>query len=112
MKNSVKASSLAETIVAALILLITFMVTMETLGRLIISAGSGTGEIACIAALQQCCRENQEDFLPGQSEIQQYEWGELQIKVEPYTYGLYQVTLKARVGEGKREIVFIYLREK
>lgn len=43
MKNSVKASSLTETIVAALILLITFMVTMETLGRLMVRRGAKGG---------------------------------------------------------------------
>ena len=111
MKNSVKASSLTETIVAALILLITFRVTMETLGRLMVRAGSEGREIVCISALQQCCRINRDDFLSGQPEIQEYEWGELQIKREPYAYGLYQVTLRAKIREGEREIVFTYLRE-
>ena len=111
MKNSVKASSLAETIVAALILLITFMVTMETLGRLMVRAGSEGREIVCISALQQCCRINRDDFLSGQPEIREYEWGELQIKREPYAYGLYQVILRAKIREGEREIVFTYLRE-
>ncbi len=60
---------------------------------------------------QQCCRINRDDFLSGQPEIQEYEWGELQIKREPYAYGLYQVTLRAKIREGEREIVFTYLRE-
>lgn len=110
-KRNAKATSLAETIVAALILLVTFMITMETLSRLMVREGNGKGCIDSIAALQQCRQESLSAFSPDQPEIQEYEWGELQVSVTPYAYGLYQVTLKVKLREGGREIEFTYLKE-
>lgn len=110
-KRNAKAASLAETIVAALILLVTFMITMETLSRLIIREGNGKVSIDSIAALQQCRQESLSDFFPDHPEIQEYEWGELQVSVTPYAYGLYQVTLKVKLQEGGRKIEFTYLKE-
>ena len=90
LNRELQASSLLECIVAAVILLASFMITMELAAR-------------------QCRREYGDGLhLPGKY-TREYDWGTVEIVITDYSFGIRQLTVTALPVRGRKSMKYDYL---
>lgn len=108
-KKRLPASSLIECMVASLILLIVFTLTMDFLLRLNSRTPEADEQLAMAGAVQQTWHELEARGLPEGKYRRVFDWGELQIVLRPYSEGVDRLTLIAVPQRGAKEIKFHFL---
>ncbi|CCZ08342.1 MULTISPECIES: hypothetical protein [Culturomica] len=101
------ASTLVEVIVAALILMIVFAVTMETLVRFSVQDSEPIELTDAVTAVRTYYRLSGKE---EENETLEYKWGKIRVDVKPYRPGFRQVTLTVIPGHGQYKPVFVYLK--
>ena len=109
LNRELQASSLLECIVAAVILLASFMMTMETLSRVTLT-GDGPGEnVSMGLAVRQCRREYGDRLCLSGKYTKEYDWGTVEIVIADYSFGLRQLTVTALPARGRKLMKYDYL---
>lgn len=106
-RRCLRGSTLIETLVAAVVLLIVFTLTMETLANLTVEEGEPVEWMEIVKAVRECYRQERE---AGGAEIRDYGWGKIEVRTVPYGQGLWQETLTVVPLRGKSGFVFVYLK--
>lgn len=106
-ERNLRGSTLIETLVAAVVLLIVFTLTMETLAHLSVEEGEPAEWVEIVKAVQACYRQE----VRGEGgKIKEYGWGKIEVRTVPYGPGLWQETLTVVPRRGKSGFVFVYLK--
>ena len=112
LNRELQASSLLECIVAAVILLASFMITMETLTRVTLTGDDPAENVSMELTARQCRREYGDGLhLPGKY-TREYDWGTVEIVITDYSFGIRQLTVTALPVRGRKsnheEEIFIH----
>lgn len=108
-KKKLPASSLLECIVAAVILLVTFAITMETLTRVTLTGDDPAVNVSVELTLRQCRREYGDGrHVPGKYSREQ-EWGTVEIEISEYAGGMQRLTIQALPSRGMKSVQYDYL---
>lgn len=102
--KKLKASTLIEVIVASVIFLIIFSISLDTLTQLTTSTKDTTVYVDVNYRMNACFREySKEDYISGEFEHSYY-WGVINIKVLPYKDypNLKFIEIKAGVNNDRR----------
>ena len=101
-----RASSLLEAIVASVLFMTVFAVSLETLGRLTLSGDGGEVRMAMDNALQHCQREYLSQPHADASVTKTYPWGTVAVTLEPYgnTSGLQLLVLTAACEKTRQRV--------
>ncbi len=107
-KKMLAASTLPEAVVASVIWLLFFLLT---LGVLVDMGTSSTDNSDLLAAEMElrACRAEAHRISGNETVVQNYEWGEIEIRKEPYTEGVVRIWLKATIERGGKEIRYTCL---
>lgn len=111
-KKKLKGNSLLECIVAGVILLVCFTVTMEVLTRITLSKSDLSTQVVMELSLRSKIREHlNQDYLPGKY-TSHYEWGTLETETRDYHEKLYRLTLTAYPTKECKPMKYEYLIRK
>lgn len=111
LSRKLEASSLPECIVASVILLVCFLIVMETLTRVMLAERNPIVDVSVECALRWGHREyGNGKYFPGKY-TREYDWGTLEIELKDYSVNLRQLTLTALPGKGTRTVRYDYLIE-
>lgn len=101
-----RAASLVEAIVAAVVLLIAFAATMELLPRLTLRDDDGLAVAEAEYRVAQAFDKYGSGLWPAGEYAERYDGGELTIRVEPYRAlcDVQLVTIEARIDGSRRRI--------
>lgn len=109
LNRELQASSLLECIVAAVILLASFIITMETLTRVTLTGDDPAENVSMELATRQCRREYGDGLhLPGKY-TREYDWGTVEIVIANYSFGIRQLTVTALPARGRKSMKYDYL---
>ncbi|WP_417012987.1 hypothetical protein [Alistipes sp.] len=108
-----RAASLVEAIVAAVVLLIAFAATMELLPRLTLRDDDGLAVAEAECRVAQAFDKYGSGLWPAGEYAERYDGGELTIRVEPYRqYGdLQLITIEVRIDGCRKRILHRQLVE-
>lgn len=106
------ASSLLECVVAAVIMLFSFGVTMEMLTRILLSGSDTEIGVMVEVTIKEVFREyGNGSCLPGKYS-RKYDWGIVDIEVSEYLAALQHLTIIAVPAKGVKAIRYDYLIKK
>lgn len=109
LNRELQASSLLECIVAAVILLASFMITMDTLTRVTLAGDDHAENVSMELTTRQCRREYGDGLhLPGKY-TREYDWGTIEIVIADYSFGIRQLTVTALPARGRKSMKYDYL---
>ena len=109
LNRELQASSLLECIVAAVILLASFMITMETLTRVTLTGDDPAENVSTELAARQCRREYGDRLCLSGKYTKEYDWGTVEIVIADYSFGLRQLTVTALPARGRKLMKYDYL---
>lgn len=102
-------SSLLECIVAAVIMLICFEITMEMLTRMTLTGNDPVENVTIELAIRQAFREYGDGEHANGKYNKTEEWGSLEIELSPYGKGIQRLTLVATPTQGIQAVKCDYL---
>lgn len=103
------ASSVLECVVAAILLLICFGITMETLTRITLQ-GNDPGEYLTVElAIKQTFREYECGTFANGKYHREYAWGAIAVVLSDYSAGIQRLTLTAFPMKGIKAVKYDYL---
>ena len=109
MNKAFKASSLIECVVASIILLVSFAITMEMLTQVTLRESDPSESVAMELALRQCRREYGDGrHLPG-NYSREHDWGTVEITIQDYGKGIQHISIKALPARGMKAMRYDYL---
>ena len=109
MNKAFKASSLIECVVASIILLVSFAITMEMLTRGTLRESDPSESVAMKLALRQWRREYGDGrHLPG-NYSREHDWGTVEITIQDYGKGIQHISIKALPARGMKAMRYDYL---
>lgn len=102
-----RAASLVEAIVAAVVLLIVFTATMELLPRLTLREDDAQAVAEAEYRVANAFEKYASGLWPAGTYVERYDGGEVRVRVEPYRqYGNTQlVTVSVRIEGSRKHIV-------
>ncbi len=108
LKKKIPASTLPEVVVASVIWLLFFFLTLNILVYVGTSRTDNSDLLTAEMELLTCRAEAE---LLGENEtvVHSYEWGEIEIRKERYGEAIVRVRLKAVIGKEGKEIGYTYL---
>ncbi len=88
-------STLLETITASVIFMIVFVMSMDTLTRLLTFDSSDSDCVVIENALSKCKRELcRQELRPG-TRVYPYKWGEISVEISTYRGDVFQINMVA-----------------
>lgn len=106
---SLSGSTLLETIVASVILMIIFTLAMDTLTRLMVLDNEDADYLRMETDIDRCRREIcKNDLVPGERTYE-YDWGKIEVDISSYKEEIYQIEMIAITNKQHRQIRFRYL---
>ena len=106
------ASSLLECVVAAVILLVSFGVTMEILTRIMLSGNDAETTVMLEVSIKEVWQEYRNGTgLPGKYS-RKYDWGTVEVEVSEYLAPLQHLIIIAVPAKGSRTVRYDYLIKK
>jgi len=102
-----RAASLVEAVVAAVVLLIAFTAAMELLPRLSVREDDALAGAEAEYRAARAFDKYASGLWPAGEYTERYDWGEVTVRVEPYRqYGDVQLlTVTARIDGGRKRIL-------
>ncbi len=102
--GALKGSALVEAIVAAVIFLCVFAISLETVSRLTVRQDNGMALVEAGQRMEECFRE-----YAGRENgayTKEYEWGEVVVRIGPYREyeRLREIVITADTGQKKMEL--------
>lgn len=95
-------STILETVVASIIFILVFSMTMDILTRIVISNHKDNENLIIESAFSKCKREIRKKSLTTGSEVYTFDWGEIQINITDYGNELFKIEMNATTNEKKR----------
>ncbi|WP_099293127.1 MULTISPECIES: hypothetical protein [unclassified Butyricimonas] len=109
LNKSLEASSLIECVVASVILLASFAITMEMLTRVTLKESDPAENVKMELSLRECRREYGDGcHVPG-NYSRENDWGTLEITIRQYGCGLQHISIKALPRRGVKNVRYDYL---
>lgn len=103
------ASSLLECIVAAVIMLACFVITMDTLTRITLTGNDPLLNVSIEMALRQGYREYEDgEHLPGKYS-RDFDWGTMEVELLNYSESIQQLIITAVPTKGIKSVKYNYL---
>ena len=93
----------------AVILLASFMITMETLTRVTLTGDDPAENVSMELAARQCRREYGDRLCLSGKYTKEYDWGTVEIVIADYSFGLRQLTVTALPARGRKLMKYDYL---
>lgn len=109
LRGKLRASTLLETITASVILMIVFIMAMDTLTRLF--AYESDSKVLLVESDLGRFRKQlaSRELTPAITTFTQT-WGEIKVSISPYRSGLFQIELQAFSSKGKMLSCYRYLQ--
>lgn len=109
LNKSLKASSLIECVVASVILLASFAITMEMLTRVTLKESDPAENVRMELALRECRREYGDGLHAPGNYSREHDWGTMEISIRDYGAGLQHISIKALPSRGVKVVRYDYL---
>lgn len=109
LNRELQASSLLECIVAAVILLASFMITMETLTRVTLTEMNPAEKFQWNWQARNVVGNTGDRLCLSGKYTKEYDWGTVEIVIADYSFGLRQLTVTALPARGRKLMKYDYL---
>lgn len=109
LKVLLKASSVPECVVASVILMVVFLITLEMLSRLTAAESRRGAVTEVVSALHACYGEFAKGGYPLGKYTRRYDGAVVEVAVETYGKGIHKLTLTASPSGGGSAVKFFYL---
>ena len=109
LNKSLSASSLIECVVASVILLTSFAITMEMLTRVTLKESDPVENVKMELSSRECRREYGDGRHAPGNYSRECDWGTLEITIRQYAPGLQHITIKALPLRGMKNVRYDYL---
>lgn len=108
------ALSLIEVIVASVIFLVVLTVSLHTVVSLTIKQTDDSIYIVADMAAKETCVKYTLGDIDEPEYVKEYSWGKIVAQIDAYDnyFGIEELTVKAQLLYGRREIVYKYLIER
>lgn len=106
LQETLRATSLIECVVASVIFLAIFSLSLDTLAGLRAGRRESLSLLAARSALQRELRTHADGTHPEGAQTKKFDWGEVEIRIECYDKysDLQELTLTARVSGDRKTI--------
>lgn len=107
-QKQIAASTLPEVVVASVIWLLFFFLTLSILTH-VGTSRTDNSHLLLVEMELQACRDEAAKLAVDETAVRNYEWGEIELRKERYRDAVVRVWIRAVVGKEKREITYTYL---
>ena len=109
LRHELRASSLLECIVASVLWLGAFMVTMEILTRMMLKEQSPEEDLCAWVAVKRCFQDYSRGAFPSGNYTRTYDGGILEIELIPYRGKIQRLSIHVYPLRGRRDSRYDYL---
>ncbi len=111
--GALKASTLVETIIASVIFMCVFVISLETVSRLTVREDDNTVLVEADYRIKECLREYGDGRHADGQYTREYGWGTIVVLIHPYRdyTDLQELTITAEIGSISKRLEFKYIIE-
>jgi hypothetical protein len=108
--TTLPGSTLLETITASVILMIVFVMAMDTLTQLTVFNNEDANGLVVENDLKKCQRQICLDEIMPRAKTFKYDWGEINVNISNYKVNIYEVDMVAIANNHHRKVHFRFLK--